>query len=94
MPKQLSVCGRNVLMLAGPVIDCCEILATGADLERDADMPTRRKSKKEPTKFEIDANGHPMLPDPDLKAGMELRDMAPMVRTYLTIHYREFIICT
>jgi len=51
----------------------------------------RRSRKKAPVELETDADGRPLLTDPDEGKGLELRAMAPIVRSYITAYYSEWL---
>lgn len=68
------------------------MIDTNHEDEDEDDMRTSRRSrKKAPVVLETDAEGQPLLPDPDDGKGLELREMAPMVRSYMTAYYSKFL---
>jgi hypothetical protein len=53
-------------------------------------LANRRHRKKALVPLGTDPTGIPILPNPDDGEGMELREMAPMVRSYISHHYSQF----
>ena len=61
-------------------------LLAGPDAPDTVALPTTQRKKKAVVEFELDDNGVPILSDP---SQLMARDMEPLVRQYMSIHYSE-----
>ena len=61
-------------------------LLTGPDVPDAMALPTMQRRKKVTVEFELDRNDAPILNDP---CEMMARDMEPVVRQYMALHYSE-----
>jgi hypothetical protein len=61
-------------------------LLTGPDVPDTVALPTTQRKKKAAVEFKLDDNDVPILDDP---SQLMARDMEPLVRQYMSIHYSE-----
>jgi len=61
-------------------------LLAGPDAPDTVALPTTQRKKKAAVEFELDDNDVPILSDP---SQLMARDMEPLVRQYMSIHYSE-----
>jgi hypothetical protein len=69
----------------GRTLTSCHLGNDEEEEDSDRDLPTRRKKTK--YTFDMNDEGHVILPDPDGEGDMKLSKMEQLIRAFLSIHY-------
>jgi hypothetical protein len=81
--SQMSTSQISTICMPNP--DSHYFLA-GPDAPDTVALPTTQRKKKAAVEFELDDNDVPILSDP---SQLMARDMEPLVRQYMSIHYSK-----